>query len=641
MHLWALADVSVMPSVFPEAFGMVAGEAAGVWMPAARRQSLGMAAVAAGVAAEYTPEHRTLASFASGDVDDLTRKLAALLALPSRTGRRSRKERDARPSTSGAGKTSPLCYFRAVGEAQRLSSDEQLRLARQQYEDARDFTVAVEEFAILDPITLEMVGRFDDFFAPHRARSWRDTSSASSSPRGGGAHGPLRDVRRGGHDGRPAAPAGRARRPPRCFTRLDRNASVEPLAGAGDHRYAALPSRGGGPALRRVAQQHVRHPCPRRHSQRRDRAIAVRRGPKLSARAARAVRQLAVQRGAVHAPPLDTDADLHADVSALRRFPTPTGAGTSTNATYAFSTTPSRSSSTHRSGGVSAPTWRSDRGAQDLRRPARARRRPSGGLRVLPRRARRPRPRRGREAPLHPNRLIEENLWRAIRYGLGGVMIDLETGQVRPTRAPRGARGLDPAGRGRARRSGVHRHSSRTRHSARSHATSAARRSERSTRTRSSSPFMSEDQDRVARELADELRSSRSRRSSSERSSRSPKSGTAGWELTPETSSDRLEQTKLAIETMNALTPVLEHVVPAELIRDFNQSVANLKLAYAKATSRTRWIQKPDVGSFGGKRTAMQARRHRPEGLNEPCCHRWQELPGMLDKRGRSSAEAV
>jgi glutamate---cysteine ligase / carboxylate-amine ligase len=53
-----------------------------------------------------------------------------------------------------------------VGEGQRLSSDEQLHLAREQYEDARDFTVAVEEeFAILDPDSLDMVGRFDDLFA--------------------------------------------------------------------------------------------------------------------------------------------------------------------------------------------------------------------------------------------------------------------------------------------------------------------------------------------------------------------------------------------------------------------------------------------------------------------------------------------
>ena len=54
--------------------------------------------------------------------------------------------------------------------------------------------------------------------------------------------------------------------------------------------------------------------------------------------------------------------------------------------------------------------------------------------------------------------------------------------------------------------------------------------------------------------------------------------------LTEETKDERdLEQVRLAIDTMRALTPVLENVVPEELIRDFNQSVANLQLAYAKA----------------------------------------------------------
>jgi hypothetical protein len=46
-----------------------------------------------------------------------------------------------------------------------------------------------------------------------------------------------------------------------------------------------------------------------------------------------------------------------------------------------------------------------------------------------------------------------------------------------------------------------------------------------------------------------------------------------------------LQQAKLAIDTMSALTPVLESVVPEELIRDFNQSVAGLQLAYAKAAA--------------------------------------------------------
>jgi gamma-glutamyl:cysteine ligase YbdK (ATP-grasp superfamily) len=31
--------------------------------------------------------------------------------------------------------------------------------------------------------------------------------------------------------------------------------------------------------------------------------------------------------------------------------------------------------------------------------------------------------------------LIEENLWRAIRHGLSGELIDLETGETRPARA--------------------------------------------------------------------------------------------------------------------------------------------------------------------------------------------------------------
>src|SRR5436309_870265 len=41
----------------------------------------------------------------------------------------------------------------------------------------------------------------------------------------------------------------------------------------------------------------------------------------------------------------------------------------------------------------------------------------------------------GEPVELLPNRLIEENLWRAIRYGLSGELIDLTTGDVRPARA--------------------------------------------------------------------------------------------------------------------------------------------------------------------------------------------------------------
>jgi hypothetical protein len=56
--------------------------------------------------------------------------------------------------------------------------------------------------------------------------------------------------------------------------------------------------------------------------------------------------------------------------------------------------------------------------------------------------------------------------------------------------------------------------------------------------------------------------------------------------LTEDTKSERdLEQTRIAIETMRALVPVLQQVVPEELLRDFEQSVAGLQLAYAKAKS--------------------------------------------------------
>jgi glutamate---cysteine ligase / carboxylate-amine ligase len=41
----------------------------------------------------------------------------------------------------------------------------------------------------------------------------------------------------------------------------------------------------------------------------------------------------------------------------------------------------------------------------------------------------------GEPVPLPANRLIEENLWRAVRWGLSGELIDLRTGRVRPARA--------------------------------------------------------------------------------------------------------------------------------------------------------------------------------------------------------------
>jgi glycosyltransferase involved in cell wall biosynthesis len=80
-HLIPLTDVTVVPSIFPEAFGMVAAEAAAAGsLPLVANHS-GLAEIAAGVAAEYPERYRDLTSFRTGDAADLADKLRRLLAL--------------------------------------------------------------------------------------------------------------------------------------------------------------------------------------------------------------------------------------------------------------------------------------------------------------------------------------------------------------------------------------------------------------------------------------------------------------------------------------------------------------------------------------------------------------------------------
>ena len=77
VHLIPLTDVTVVPSIFPEAFGMVAAEAAaGGSLPLVARHS-GLAEIADALEEEGVP-----ASFESGSVDDLVDKLEALLGRP-------------------------------------------------------------------------------------------------------------------------------------------------------------------------------------------------------------------------------------------------------------------------------------------------------------------------------------------------------------------------------------------------------------------------------------------------------------------------------------------------------------------------------------------------------------------------------
>ena len=56
-----------------------------------------------------------------------------------------------------------------MGDTQQLTPEEQIRTAREAYENGTDFTLAVEEeFAVLDPETLELTGRFEELQAAAR-----------------------------------------------------------------------------------------------------------------------------------------------------------------------------------------------------------------------------------------------------------------------------------------------------------------------------------------------------------------------------------------------------------------------------------------------------------------------------------------
>jgi glycosyltransferase involved in cell wall biosynthesis len=82
-HLLPLCDVAVVPSIFPEAFGMVAAEAAAAGVLPVVSAHSGLAEVAAGIGEEVGPEAAALLSFPAGDATALRDRLAAILDLPA------------------------------------------------------------------------------------------------------------------------------------------------------------------------------------------------------------------------------------------------------------------------------------------------------------------------------------------------------------------------------------------------------------------------------------------------------------------------------------------------------------------------------------------------------------------------------
>jgi glycosyltransferase involved in cell wall biosynthesis len=81
-HLLPLCDAAVVPSIFPEAFGMVAAEAASTGVLPVVSAHSGLAEVAAGIGEEVGPEAAALLTFPAGDASALRDRLAAILALP-------------------------------------------------------------------------------------------------------------------------------------------------------------------------------------------------------------------------------------------------------------------------------------------------------------------------------------------------------------------------------------------------------------------------------------------------------------------------------------------------------------------------------------------------------------------------------
>ena len=82
-HLLAFADTCVVPSVFPEAFGMVAAEAAAAGCPPVVARHSGLAEVAAELESALPPRLAPLVGHPAGDAQALRGRLEAILSLPA------------------------------------------------------------------------------------------------------------------------------------------------------------------------------------------------------------------------------------------------------------------------------------------------------------------------------------------------------------------------------------------------------------------------------------------------------------------------------------------------------------------------------------------------------------------------------
>ena len=326
-----------------------------------------------------------------------------------------------------------------MGDAQRLTPEEQIRNAREQYEEATDLTLAVEEeFAILDPATLSLTNRFEELQA-----------AAAGTPLEEHLVGELIasevEIRTGRCDDFEEA-----------STRLgERRTQLAELAGSlgvtlgatGTHPWSPWQEQRiiDTPHYRRN-DELLRYVVWRNNSFGLHVHIAI-KGPDRAIAVCNGLRNFLPELLALScsSPFLESvNTGLHSARTQIftRMFPRcgipdAYDGWDGFESTCASSTRLARSTSTRSSGGACGRISRSprSRSASATPNPISARRAlsPRSAYALTARIARAVD--EGEPLPSYPHRLIEENFWRAIRYGLSGELIDLASGEVRSTRA--------------------------------------------------------------------------------------------------------------------------------------------------------------------------------------------------------------
>jgi carboxylate-amine ligase len=326
-----------------------------------------------------------------------------------------------------------------MGDAQRLSAEEQIALAREQFEAATDFTVAVEEeFAVLEPETLDLTNRFEELQA-----------AAQETPLEEHLVGELIasevEIRTGRCDSFDEAAARLGERRAQLFELAD--AVGVGLAATGTHPWSPWQEqriidtphyRRNDEILRYVVWRnntfglhvHVAINGP-------DRAIAVCNGlrnflPELLAVSASSPFVEAVNSG-LHSARTEIFTKMFPRCGVPDAYD-----GWDGFESYVRFLYDTRSIDEH------TQLWWSVRphmafptveiricDAQPDLGEARSLAALCYALTARIARA----VDEGEPLPAHPHRLIEENLWRATRYGLSGELIELSTGDVRPARA--------------------------------------------------------------------------------------------------------------------------------------------------------------------------------------------------------------